>query len=123
MLERAAGSEPVGFGTDQVRRRVRRRSRARRAGAAMVVLPVLVGTGLWGATAVTDDPTERVEVADGGNEGIGGGLGGRWTPIAYTAVTVGRSSTPTSSSATGGRSVVTTAAPPSPRRGPRSATG
>lgn len=123
MLERAAGSEPLGFGTDQVRRRVRRRSRARRAGAAMVVLPVLVVAGLWGATAVTDDPTERVEVADGGNEGIGGGLGGRWTPIAYSAVTVGSLLDPYVEFGDGGRSAVTTAAPPSPRRGPWSATG
>ena len=92
VLDRAAGSEPVGFGPEEVRRRVRRRSRARRAGAAMVAVPVLVGAGMWGATRLTDDPAVRVEVADGdgdGGAGFNGGLDGRWTPVAYIAVTVG----------------------------------
>lgn len=90
MLERAAGSAPVRFGTEDVRRRVRRRSRARRAGAAMVVVPALVIAGLWGTAEVVDDPAEQVEVADGGGDtGIEGGLVGRWTPVAYSAVTVG----------------------------------
>lgn len=90
MLERAAESEPVGFGTEEVRRRVRRRSRARRAGATMIVVPVLIGAGLWGTARLTDDPAERVEVADGGGlEEIDGGLEGRWTPVAYSAITLG----------------------------------
>lgn len=78
MLERAARSEPAGFTAEDVRRRVRRRSHARRAGAVV-----------WGAATVTGDPPEQVEVADEGNEGIVGGNAGRWTPIAYSAVTVG----------------------------------
>lgn len=90
MLERAAGSAPVRFSTEDVRRRVRRRSRVRRTGTAMAVVPVLVIGGWWGTAELFDDPAERVEVADGGGDtGIDGGLEGRWTPVAYSAVTVG----------------------------------
>ena len=87
LLGSAARGPDVGFDAGDIERRVRRRATIRRAGTAVLAAPVVVGLTVWAALALSGSDDRRVEVADGSGTGVvDGGLVGRWTPTAYSAV-------------------------------------
>lgn len=86
LLERAAAGEEVGFTSRDVRERVGRRRRVRRAAVVVSSAVLLGGLGLAGvALSRSDDDRGQVEVA-GSLDTPATDLVGLWRPIAYSAV-------------------------------------
>lgn len=86
VLTRAAEDGPITFDVDDIRRRVVRRRRFRRAAGTSVGVLLVAATVALVVPAANNGGHERID-AVGSPEDVR--LVGRWTPIAYSEVTVG----------------------------------
>ncbi|HVE47934.1 MAG TPA: META domain-containing protein [Acidimicrobiales bacterium] len=90
LLERAAEAGPVGFTTDDIQDRVRRRGRVRRAAASGFFVLLLAGVvGVVTIVSKDEGAPQQVDTALGGRRVVGGvDLIGRWKLSAVSEVTV-----------------------------------